>query len=157
MAPINESLSRMTGGKICSGSEPDGLLRIFKKAILEDGSSELYARFGENALQQTAGNQEVVCFPFWLFITGDIAFYCMCQGKEDSTDYHCNWCTLSSKEWQLRDHIEGVAWIYDKLNETASRLTPETDRIRGVKSYPLVQLVGPDWYICHSLYDCHTT
>jgi hypothetical protein len=67
IGPINESLDRMTGGKVCTGNDPDGNLRIFKRAIPDDSS--VYAVFdGHNTdtVKQSADAKGVACLPFRL-------------------------------------------------------------------------------------------
>jgi hypothetical protein len=129
IGPINQALQQMTGGKVCTGNKADGHLRIYKQA---GPTAMYYAEFGdlEDVVRRSENDIEIACLPFRFFITGDIAYYCMCQGKEDSAGYHCNWCMLSSKEWQEKNHEKGIDWTIPKLEETASRLTAGTERIK---------------------------
>ena len=39
-----------------------------------------------------------------LYIVGDLAYYADMQGKHKTCSNWCNWCKLSRKDWQWRNH-----------------------------------------------------
>lgn len=47
--------------------------------------------------------------PRW-FVAGDLAFYAMVLGKENSSDKWCHLCDLHAKEWVDENHTPGTPW-----------------------------------------------
>jgi hypothetical protein len=99
--PFNEGINQMTNGETCTGVNPDGTVKILKTV---DGV--VYAKF--NLAGKRNENDEVLQeIPFRVFMTGDLAFYAICHGKENSTSHWYPWCMLSHASWQDTGHELG--------------------------------------------------
>jgi hypothetical protein len=102
-------------------------------------------------------------------MTGDMAWYAVALGKENSSTNWCWICKLRKSEWQYCNSTDGsppqgTLWSLKELRETlADRLTNEKSYL-GVKQSPIIERLGPGRYeiltlhlqlgITNNLVDC---
>jgi hypothetical protein len=98
----------MTNGETCTGVDPDGTVKIFKSL-----EGVLYAKF-RSADMRNENDELLQEIPFRVFMTGDLAFYGICHGKENSTSHWCPWCMLSHASRQDVGHQLGELWDLEK-------------------------------------------
>jgi hypothetical protein len=107
--------------------------------------------------------------PFKVHMTGDMAWYAVALGKENSSTNWCWICQLRKSDWQYckksdRGPPQGSMWSLEELHETLTlRLTKEKSFL-GVKRSPIIERLGPDRYkittlhlqlgITNNLIDC---
>jgi hypothetical protein len=146
--PLNEGIFRMTNGRICTGTGPDGNIRIIRAG---DGDGVIYATFAEKRNDTDTVLQVI---PFRVFMTGDLAYYAVCHGKENSTSHWCPWCMLSHANWQASGHELGELWDLDKITTVAEQVMNdiESEREKGVLTKALVTTIGIDRYVCPPLH-----
>jgi hypothetical protein len=141
LAPlVDATIAHMTDGKIASGPEDDGFLYVI---VAEDG--DVVCSFCEEP-------GTVATVPFKIFLTGDLAWYAMLQGKEHSTSHWCWLCDLSHSDWQAVDHAKGNEWTLERIQQIASQLDDDNKREQGIKSPPLLVNIGIDRYIICQLH-----
>ena len=147
--PFNDGIGRMTNGRICSGIDPDGNILVMST---EDGRV-IYATFSLAGKRHETDTvlQEI---PFRVFMTGDLAYYAICHGKENSTSHWCPFCMLSHANWQDSGHELGELWDLDKIADTAEQVTNAagTTREKGVMMMALITTIGIDRYVCPPLH-----
>jgi hypothetical protein len=145
--PFNNGIDRMTNGATCTGIDPDGSIRILSTV---DGV--LYAKFGFE--KHNENDELLVEVPFRVFMTGDLAYYAICHGKENSTSHWCPWCMLSHANWQTSGHELGELWDLGKIEAIADELAceGESTREKGVTTMALVWTIAIDRYVCPPLH-----
>jgi hypothetical protein len=146
--PFNEGIDRMTNGATCTGVDPDGTVKILKTV-----NGVVYAKFSL-ADKRNENDELLQEIPFRVFMTGDLAFYAICHGKENSTSHWCPWCDLSHANWQDVGHPLGELWDLNKISETAEHVaaTADLQRDKGVTTMALIWTIGIDRYICPPLH-----
>jgi hypothetical protein len=146
--PFNEGIDRMTNGETCTGVDLDGTVKIFQSM---DGV--MYAKFSL-AAKRNENDELLQQIPFRVFMTGDLAFYAICHGKESSTSHWCPWCQLSHANWQGVGHEPGELWTLEKIGSVAEHVEATTDLIRekGVTMMAPIWTIGIDRYVCPPLH-----
>jgi hypothetical protein len=146
--PFNEGIDRMTNGETCTGVDPDGTVKIFQSL-----EGVLYAKFSL-AGKKNENDELLQEIPFRVFMTGDLAFYAICHGKENSTSHWCPWCMLSHASWQEVGHQLGELWDLDKISDVADHVnaTAELTREKGVTTMALIWTIEVDRYVCPPLH-----
>ena len=89
---------------------------------------------------------------FRFFMTGDLAFYASCLGRQNMASVWCMYCQLSRAEWESEDHGKRDEWTLEsmrkRLEELNSKLIKDTStNRRGVVDEPLFESVRVDQYI----------
>jgi len=155
--PINDAAARMTKGKVCAGPDPDGQICVHKKGSNSSGDDSesgcCCAVFDEARAHET--DALALRIDFRIFLTGDIEFYAMCLGKENSDTKWCWHCTLAWAEWQKEQNESGDHWTIEKIKEHAGTLSSSSaPRVKGAcdPDAPLLKLIAPDRHICPLLH-----
>jgi hypothetical protein len=145
--PFNQGILRMTNGRMCTGPDPDGSIRIIR------GDGGIYVTFNLDGKREAADSvlKEI---PFRVFMTGDLAYYAICHGKENSTSHWCPWCVLSHANWQADGHELGELWDLEKITKVAEQVANNVEVLRekGVTTKALITTIGLDRYICPPLH-----
>lgn len=126
------------------------------KGTISTGIKDSVEKVAEGSLELVGGEAKFIegrgAIAPKLYLTGDLAFYAMVLGKENSDTYHCPYCLLSKAEWQSPDHEKGELWTIQKLQDMvkkAKQFTKASDRpkAKGVKEDPHWPSIDPENYI----------
>jgi len=91
------------------------------------------------------------------FICGDLAFLCMCVGKEGYEKDWCYICDLFWRKWQQVGHALGNAWTVQSLMDKV-KSNKDTDAkgtaMGGVKEMPWfksIEIMNVIWSVLHGM------
>lgn len=163
---VNCGLNNMLqDGILCEGPGPDGTIQFQGSR----GASFVLRRDDQNdEIVESGSATSIHPVPFKVHMTGDMAWYAVALGKENSATNWCWICQLKKSEWQKRSSDggprQGSLWSLQELRETVNlRLRSEKSYL-GVKRSPLIEKLGPDRYeiptlhlqlgITNNLIDC---
>jgi hypothetical protein len=157
---VNDGLKKMLkDGVLCEGPGPDGVIQFTDSEasfVCNKQNSEVLASDVINAV------------PFKVHMTGDMAWYAVALGKENSSTNWCWICKLRKTEWQYGNFDcgppQGPLWTLDELREAVTSRFKNEKSYLGVKRSPLIKKLGPDRYevptlhlqlgITNNLIDC---
>ena len=125
------------------------------KGTISTGMKDSVEKVAEGSLELVGGEAKFIdgrgAIAPKLYLSGDLAFYAMVLGKENSDTYHCPYCMLAKPEWQSDNHQKGELWTISKLKQMvvqASTFTKaERPKARGVKENPYWPSIEPEMYI----------
>jgi hypothetical protein len=143
ITPLDEAMRHITRTESVTGDGHDAMLTVSKRQAPSESEPLMYAPFSENG-KESGEDAVVMEIKMYLLITGDLAYYAMLLGREDSTSKWCWLCDLSHRAWQFAGHVIGdpltlilsptlsprvlIVFLGDSIpNHLLSRLTRERD------------------------------
>jgi hypothetical protein len=87
--------------------------------------------------------------PFRVHMTGDMAWYAVALGEENSSTNWCWICKLAKSEWQYSSKLDhgpphGSLWSLKELKEALDLRRINEKSYLGVKRPPIIERLGPD-------------
>jgi hypothetical protein len=97
-------------------------------------------------------NDQYQVFTTRLFICGDLSFFAMVLGKENSSSCWCTWCTLSKAQCSSEEHERGELWMIQKIynireNVESNNAVEQSGYIMGCTAKPLFDAIEISNYI----------
>jgi hypothetical protein len=154
MPLMNEQLKQMVfPAEIATGSQPDGTLQLYKP---QEGS--IHGTFTSVGEKRAEEDTLLHSIPFHIVVSGDLAWYVMTLGKENSAGHWCWLCQLRKLQWQTLDDEGrarvGDSWTIKKIEDIAVSNTESSTTVPvvGIKAAPLLDCIGIDRYMCPVLH-----
>jgi hypothetical protein len=115
---LNDGLKNMLrDGVLCEGPDADGVIQ-FSDSTHEASFVELH----NNQNHESIETDRMHSVPFKVHMTGDMAWFAVALGKENSSTNWCWICKLRKSAWQKRatngEAPQGSLWTLKELHET---------------------------------------
>jgi hypothetical protein len=102
----------------------------------------------------TGSKIELTLPKFYLFITGDLAFYADVLGMPNSSSYWCPWCLVSHKEWQAEPNTfvaeertsKFLKETYEAIRKDSKNRLKPADK-KGVSTEMHYKGIGPENFV----------